>query len=91
MAIIEANAVISDITDGFLVIGLIPLPDALHLQTQKERFHNGIIPTVPFPTHAALKLIAVESLLEFLASILATAIGVDTQSSRRIELANREL
>ncbi|MCA9031172.1 MAG: hypothetical protein KDA66_10210, partial [Planctomycetaceae bacterium] len=43
-----------------LRLGLILVVDQLYLQSAQERLHRGVIPAVPFATHAALKTIAVE-------------------------------
>ena len=51
-AVVKANDVVRHIGHGFLVVGVILLPDSLHLQVQEEALHNRVIPAVAFAAHA---------------------------------------
>ena len=53
LAVVEANDVVSDIGHCFAVVGVVFLPDSLHLQVQKESLHDGVVPAVAFAAHAA--------------------------------------
>ena len=35
------------------MIGIVLLPNPLHLQIQEETFHDGVVPTVTLAAHAA--------------------------------------
>lgn len=43
-AVVEAHDVVDDIGLRLCMVGVVALPNALHLQVQKEAFHHGVIP-----------------------------------------------
>jgi hypothetical protein len=53
LAVVEAGDVVGHAKHGFRVVRIIALPNALHLQVQKEAFSDGVISAVTFAVHAA--------------------------------------
>ena len=41
---VEADKVVSNIVDGFCVIGIVPLLNPLHLKIQEEALHHRVVP-----------------------------------------------
>ena len=56
-AVVEADDVVGDVSDGFSVIGIVALPNPFHLQIQEEAFHDGVIPAVALAAHAGDKAV----------------------------------
>jgi hypothetical protein len=69
--VVEAEDVIGNVTSRLCVIGVVALPNALHLQVQKEPLHQCVVPTIPFAAHAAANAMLGEQSLIFGAGILA--------------------
>ena len=65
-AVVKANDVVSHIGHGVMVVGVVLLPDPLHLQVQKEALHNGVVPTISFAAHAANQAMLFQQCLMFL-------------------------
>ena len=40
--VVEADDVVSDVAGGLGVVGVVALPDTLHLQVQEETLYDGI-------------------------------------------------
>ena len=40
--VVKADDVVGDISYGFTTIGVVTLPNALHLEIQEESFHDGV-------------------------------------------------
>ena len=70
LAVVEAGDVIGHVKLGLCVVRVIALPDALHLQVQKEAFSNSVIPAVAFAAHAADETMFAQQGLVLLARIL---------------------
>ena len=51
--VVEVDDVVSHVVDGFAVIGVITLPNPLHLQIQDQALHHRVIPAITFAAHAA--------------------------------------
>jgi hypothetical protein len=59
------------------VIGVVTLPDALHLQIQEEALHYGVIPTVSLATHAGAQTVTGQQGAIGFAGILAATVRVN--------------
>lgn len=68
------------------MIGVLTLPDALHLEVQEEAFGHRVIPAVPFAAHAADEAIPGQQILVQLTGILTALIGMDDQAGRWLTL-----
>ena len=44
--VVEVNDVVSDVCDGLKVIGIVFLPDTLHLQVQEEALYHRVVTAV---------------------------------------------
>ena len=42
LAVVKVNDVVSNIGHGFAVVGIVFLPDSLHLEVQEESLHDGV-------------------------------------------------
>ena len=83
--VIESFDVRKDCRLGFLS-GLKPTTiNQLRFQPRKEAFDDGIVPTIPWPTHRALDPLERELLL----IILAAAIRVAEQAAFNLSLLHR--
>lgn len=53
--VVEVDDVVIHVVDGFAVIGVITLPNPLHLQIQiqDQALHHRVIPVITFAAHAA--------------------------------------
>lgn len=51
-AVIEADDVGGDVRFGLGVIGIFPLPDALHLEIEEEAFGHCVVPAISCAAHA---------------------------------------
>lgn len=51
--VVEVDDLVSHVVDGFAVIGVITLPNLLHLQIQEQALHHRVIPVIIFAAHAA--------------------------------------
>ena len=69
-AVVKANDVVSHIGHGFIVVGVVFLPDPLHLQVQKEALHDRVDPALPASAHAACDALGFEQLLKLVAGVL---------------------
>jgi hypothetical protein len=84
--VVEVDDVVGDVVDRFGMIGVIALPDALHLQVQKEAFHDRVVPAVALATHAADQPMIHQQLAMKLAGILAAAVaGTYRPATRAID------
>ena len=52
-AVVKTNNVVGNIVGSLHLIGIILLPNPLHLQIKKEMFHNRVVPAISFAAHAA--------------------------------------
>ena len=52
-SVVKVDDVVCNVRDGFCVIGIVFLPNALHLQIQEETLHHRVIPAIAFAAHAA--------------------------------------
>jgi energy-converting hydrogenase Eha subunit C len=52
-AVVKANNVVGNIVCSLGVIGVVLLPNPLHLQIQEEALHHSVIPTIAFAAHTA--------------------------------------
>ena len=50
--VVERHDIISDIADSLVVVGVVALPDAFHLQIEEESLHDGVVPTITLAAHA---------------------------------------
>jgi len=46
-AVVEAHNVVSDISHGFCVVGIVLLPEPLHLQVHKETLQTALSQQLP--------------------------------------------
>ena len=51
--VVKADNVVSNIVCGLQVIGVVLLPNPLHLQIQEEALHYRVVPAVALAAHAA--------------------------------------
>ena len=50
--VVEVDDVVGNVFHGFSVIGVLALPDPLHLQVQKETLGDSVVPAIALPAHA---------------------------------------
>lgn len=62
------------------MIGVLALPNALHLEIQEEAFCDVIVPAIAFSAHTANKALFIQQIPIHLAGLLAAAVGVDDQA-----------
>ena len=68
--VVKANNVVGDIGYGLKLIGIVLVPDPLHLQIQEEAFHDSVIPTISFSAHAAHQAVLDQQRPVFSAGVL---------------------
>ena len=56
LAVVKANNVVSHIAHCFAVVGVVFLPDSLHLQVQKESLHDGVGAPMPLTLNLSEQL-----------------------------------
>ena len=69
-AVVEADDVVSNIVGGFCMIGVVLLPNSLHLQIQEEALHHRVVPAVAFTAHAVHQAMPSKQRLMFSAGVL---------------------
>src|SRR5258707_220614 len=58
--IVETDNVLGDVAPRLVVIGVLALPHAFHLQVQKEALHHRVVPTISLAAHAANHVMPLE-------------------------------
>lgn len=78
--VVEADDVVVDVGNGFVVIDIDALPGTLHLQVQEEAFHDRVIPAVALAAHAGHQLVPGQQVTVGLTDVWATSVGMHDQS-----------
>ena len=77
--VVEADDVLGDVARGLGMVGVVALPDPLHLQVQEEALHHGVVPAVALAAHARAQAVALEQGPVGLAGVLG---GPNARSDR---------
>ena len=70
LGVVEVHDVVSNVTLCLAVVSVLALPNALHLQVQKETLAHGVVPTIALSAHALSQPMGVQQL-----SVLGWRIG----------------
>ena len=73
-AVVEVDDVVGDVAHCLGVVGVVALPNTLHLQVQEEALRHRVIPTIAFTAHAADQAMFGQQLLTHGAGVLTAAI-----------------
>ena len=87
-AVVEADDIVRDVPSSLGVVGVVALPDPLHLQVQEEALHHCVVPAVSFAAHARACAMAGQQRAVGFAGVLAASIRVDDQPGRRPALGD---
>ncbi len=82
MGVVKADDVVVDISDCLSGVGVVSLPDSLHLQIQEEAFHHGAIPTVSLAADAGNQAVTIQQIPVGLAGVLTATVGMHNQAGR---------
>lgn len=70
----RCKTVVRNVGLRLCMVGIVTLPNALHLQVQKEALNHGVIPTISFSAHAANEPMARQQCAALGAGVLAAAV-----------------
>ena len=89
--VVEVDDVVGHIMNGFAVIGVVALPDPLHLQAQEEALHHRVIPTIAFAAHAAHEAMVFQQRLMRITRVLRATVGMHKKTLGWIALGDSHL
>lgn len=76
VCVVKADDVVGNVGGGLCMVGVVQLPNPLHLQVQEEAFHHRIIPAVALAAHAGDQAMAGQQVAVGLAGVLAASVGM---------------
>jgi hypothetical protein len=80
LGVVEVDDVVGNVALCLAVVSVLALPNALHLQVQKETLAHSVVPTIAFSAHALPQAIGVQQFSVCLAGVLAAPVGVHEQT-----------
>ena len=89
--VVEADDVVGNVCGRLGMVGIVTLPNALHLQIQEEAFHDRVIPAIALATHAADQPVFAQKSLMRCTGVLAAAICVNDQARCWLALRDGQL
>ena len=90
-AVVEAHNVVSHIGHSLAVVGVVLLPDPLHLQVQEETLHDRVdrvVPTVSTPAHTGDQVVVFAPAVEVIAAKLASLVEMNHHRGCRASAPN---